>query len=96
MSKEFKIPVDGNDITDEDIKKGIIRITAGNKSHFPTSDGEIAVRIGKTDSQMKYTYRKSKSCLIHIGKSKIEQLGVVASGSIHVTKEGYKQYKMTV
>ena len=96
MSKKFTIPIDGNDITDEDVKKGIIRITAGNKSHFPTANSVITVRIGEADLQIKYTYRKNKSCLIHMGKSEIERLGVVALGSIYVTKEGYKQYRMIV
>ena len=96
MNKEFNIPVDDNEITEEDIEKNCLRITVGNKEHFPTKDCEITIRIGAAETRKRYKYIKNKSSKIYLGTEWMNRLGVEAFGSVKILKEGYKQYRMSV
>ena len=96
MSKQFKIPVDNNEITKDDIDGNYLRITVGNKEHFPTKDCDITIRIGAVETKKRYKYIKNKSSKIFLGNEWMNLLGVEAFGSVKVVKEGYKQYRMSV
>ena len=88
----FILPDTGNSITDKDIAKGTLRITAGFKSHFPSRDSMIELVINGVTYIAKLVKRDSRSDLLKLGKHLIQQLGVKANGRLKFTKTGLNSF----
>ena len=72
----FYLPDRSNNITQNDLSTGILRITVSLKPNFPEVDTFLCVVINDMDYKVRYTKRKGRSDLLHLGKDLLVSLVV--------------------
>lgn len=70
----FTIPKPGNFITEKDIEKGVLRITADFKNFFPPQNSTIKIQVGNVTKSTPYEIKEGKSSLLRIGRDLMSAL----------------------
>ena len=78
----FLIPAPGNSITEEDIKKGQIRITVDFKNRFPSESKSIYVIVNNASYPINFRHRGRRSHILHFGHHLVNLLGINAGDSL--------------
>lgn len=89
----FTIPSDGNSITEIDIKKKQLRITAAFKGLFPEKDDELKIII-KNGYIVSFKHRGKRSHILRLGSDALEELGIKAGDAVKITRIGVREFKM--
>lgn len=96
--RDFVIPASGNEITENDIDKGYLRITVDFKRYFPKESCDVTVLVGGQRSQRRFTNRdggdKRRSHLLKLGGDLIAELGIKPGGKVKVTVLGKTTFKL--
>lgn len=104
MSELFFIPDNSeknNNITDDDIKNGYLRITKNNKKYFPNEDCDVIVIIENNKHVRSFRTRdndgKPRSYTLHLGVNLINKLiqGNPKTVILECEKIGDKKYKIS-
>lgn len=90
----FIIPSSGNSITENDIEKGYLRITADFKEHFPNSDRTVKVGINNKQWPVNFKYKDQRSHLLQLGIECMNHLKIEAGDKLKVTISGPFQYEI--
>lgn len=90
----FYLPDVGNSITDKDITKGTLRITASAASWFPSQSTTIKVVVNGKVKTVAYEKKDGRSDLLKIGKDFMQQLGLKPNGRLKVTRLLSNIYKI--
>lgn len=91
----FVLPDSGNSITENDIDKGVLRITVAFKSYFPAQDSLIGIVFKGETYQVKYVKGSSRSDLLRLRKGLISKIGLKANDKVKFTKIGFNKYEIT-
>lgn len=91
-SMTFTIPSDGNSITENDIKKKQLRITAAFKGFFPEEDAELMVTI-KNIHNLVFKHRDKRSHILRLGNA-LEELGIKAGDKVKFIRMGSTEFKL--
>lgn len=79
---------DGNDITEDDITNGILRITVNTKLNFPQTKQQIDIEIKDQKFSVNYNPRDNKSGRLSIRKPGMELLRLKKGDKLKFTKVG--------
>ncbi|RYY00066.1 hypothetical protein EON78_01985, partial [bacterium] len=90
----FYLPTPGNNITTNDIEKGILRITVDVKPHFPPRDGLITIIINDKAHQVNFTKKIGRSDLLYIGKKLFESLAVGKKCRLRITRVNESEFRI--
>ena len=88
VTEQFIIPSVGNSITEADLYKGTLRITADFKDRFPNRDTYITLKYGTMSKNVSYQIKPGKSSLLKIGKDIVEELRLLPNCHIRFEKIG--------
>lgn len=88
----FILPAFGNKITEGDIDKGYLRITADFKSHFPPKDQTVTVIFNNQEYHVGFVNRDSRSHLLKLGKGLMSTIGIKAGSSVELRKTNNYTY----
>lgn len=80
------LPSPGNSITEADISKGTLRITAEFKSFFRPYAGNIMVQVNNQIRSASYIIREGRSDLLRIGKASMADLDIEEGDSVRITR----------
>lgn len=83
-SPEFILPKPGNSITEEDIKKGQLRITVDFKKHFPSESKTVKIKYWGKTHIVSFTYKDGRSHILKVGKDFMEKLNINSRSKIKV------------
>jgi DNA polymerase len=81
----FTIPTPGNSITEHDVNKNQIRITADFKDFFPTQSSIILIKYRNEHFKVKFNYRFNKSHILRLGNELASRINLRAGMSIKMT-----------
>lgn len=90
----FYLPDVGNSITDKDITKGTLRITASAASWFPNQSTTVQIQVNGKMKTVAYEKKDSRSDLLKIGKDFMQQLGLKPNGRLKFTRQLPEFYKI--
>lgn len=90
----FIIPSVGNSITEKDIEKGYLRITADFKKYFPISNRTVQVRIDDNQWSVNFKYKEQRSHLLQLGMECMSNLKIEAGDKVKISMTGPFQYEI--
>ena len=94
MKHSFTIPSPGNEITHNDIKESMLRITVDFKKYFPSKHCDVTVEINSKRNRARLTCPENRSYRLRLGQEMMTRLGVKPGGSVKITVLGEKTYRL--
>lgn len=82
----FIFPASGNAITQTDISKNQLRVTADFKYHFPNTNSELKFAYQGIVYDIKFTNRGKRSHILKLGSSLMKLLNLTPQNSVRITK----------
>lgn len=82
----FQLPDFGNEITQADVNKEQVRITAGFKSYFPSSDQKLTILYKGQEYITSFLHKGRRSHLLVLGQILMSKIGIKAGSSITMRK----------
>ncbi len=90
----FSIPSSGNLITQGDVSKNQIRITADFKEYFPSQSSELEIEYLEKVYRVKFYYRINKSHILKLGNLLANQINLKVGMTINMTKISKYRFRL--
>jgi DNA polymerase len=91
---DFTIPTPGNSITQTDVRKNQIRITADLKKFFPSRSATILIDYKDTVFEVKFSHRINKSHLLLLGSELASLINLKEGMSLKMSIKEHNKYKI--
>ena len=90
----FILPATGNEITQLDISKNQLRITADFKNHFPNVSSVLVFTYQGTKYNVKFTHRGKRSHILKLGSTLMKKLNLTTNSRVRITKINSSEFKI--
>ena len=90
----FTIPSSGNSITESDVEKYQVRITADFKDFFPNQSTEIECECKNVNYTIKFIHKGTRSHIVKFGRVLSNLINLKSGMNIKFKKLGIKRYKI--
>lgn len=90
----FIFPAPGNKITQADISKSQLRVTADFKNHFPNNNSELKFTHNGIVYNVKFTHKGSRSHILKLGSTLMKLLNLDTDSSIRIIKNNSTEFEI--
>ncbi len=90
----FVLPALGNEITQNDISKNQLRVTADFKNYFPNNNTILIFIHNGIEYNVKFTHKGRRSHILKLGSTLMKLLNLNTNSSVRITKINSTKYKI--
>lgn len=92
----FIFPAPGNEITQADISKNQLRVTADFKNHFPNNNSELKFTHNGIKYNVKFTHKGRRSHILKLGSTLMKLLNLNTNTSVKITKINSTEFEIEI